>query len=48
MERKVNRILITTSDGELIGLSRRADAERLLQEIHAQHAHDAHHRQHAA
>jgi CBS domain-containing protein len=34
---KANRILITTSDGELIGLLRRADAERILRELHAQH-----------
>jgi len=48
LERKVNRILITTSDGELIGLLRRTDAERLLQDIHAEHAHKAHHGHHAA
>ena len=34
---KANRILVTTSDGELIGLLRRADAERVLEELHAEH-----------
>lgn len=37
-EGKVNRILVTNSDGELIGLLQRTDAERMLEELHAQHA----------
>jgi len=44
---KANRILVTTSDGELIGLLRRADAERILEELHAQHADHAEHEAHA-
>ena len=47
-EGKANRILVTTSDGELIGLLRRADAERILEELHAQHADHAEHERHAA
>jgi CBS domain-containing protein len=42
---KANRILVTTSDGELIGLLRRADAERILEQLHGQHAE---HTEHAA
>jgi CBS domain-containing protein len=42
---KANRILVTTSDGELVGLLRRADAERILEQLHAQHAE---HTEHAA
>jgi hypothetical protein len=45
---KVARILITTSDGELIGLLRRDETERRLAGIHDQHAHDGHEGQHAA
>ncbi|HYW89631.1 MAG TPA: CBS domain-containing protein [Chloroflexota bacterium] len=45
---KANRILVTTSDGELIGLLRRADAERILKELHAQHADHAEHERDAA
>jgi CBS domain-containing protein len=44
-KRKVNRILVTTSDGVLVGILRPADAERVLEELHAQHAQ---HEQHAA
>lgn len=45
---KANRILVTTSDGELIGLLRRAEAERILEELHAQHAEHVEHEGHAA
>jgi hypothetical protein len=47
-KRKVNRILVTTSDGELIGLLQSADAERILEAVHAQHAEQAEHEGHAA
>ncbi len=47
-ERKVNRILVTTSDGVLVGIVRRADAERVLEESHAQHAQHVGHERHAA
>ena len=40
-DRQINQILVTTSDGRLVGIMRRDDAERLLQ----QHQHD---RDHAA
>jgi CBS domain-containing protein len=45
---KANRILVTTSDGELIGLLRRADAERILRELHAEHAEQPEDTGHAA
>jgi CBS domain-containing protein len=43
-----NRILVTTSDGELIGLLRRDDAEGILEEVRVQHADHAEHERHAA
>lgn len=40
-EGRVNRTLVTTADGELVGLLRRADAERALAEAHAAREHRA-------
>ncbi|MQA99916.1 MAG: CBS domain-containing protein [Actinobacteria bacterium] len=37
--RDVAEILVTTPGGELIGIMRRSDAERLLHELHAAHEH---------
>jgi CBS-domain-containing membrane protein len=45
---KAKQILVTTSDGELIGVLQRADAERTLEELHAQHAEHAEHEGRAA
>jgi CBS domain-containing protein len=40
---KPNHALVTTSDGRLVGMLHTADAERILEEIHARHAHHDHH-----
>ncbi len=45
---KAYQALVTTSDGRLVGMLRTADAERTLEEMHAQHAHHHHHDHHAA
>jgi hypothetical protein len=45
---KADQILVTTSDGELIGVLQRADAERILEELHAQHGDHAEHQGRAA